>query len=140
MTSSELSAYTSKIASLLKEKKYLIRQRHIEKDRIWREISVEDVKVVLKNGRVTKVRHEDQTFFWRGKDIDDRLIELIGSLENQDQSDTLEIEKAKSFRVGSAYEADKNDEDVKKAWLKENPGYEVRNNKVQKKVKVEKIE
>lgn len=140
MTSSELSAYTSKIRSLFKEKKYLIRQRHIEKDRIWREISVEDVKVVLKNGRVTRVRQEDHSFFWRGKDIDERLIELLGSVEDQHHNDTLQIEKAKSFRVGSAYEPDKDDEKVKMAWLKENPDYEIRNNKVQKIVKLETFE
>lgn len=104
--------------------KILIRTKHIEKDRIWRDISEADVRKVLSNGRVHSVRSSDQTVFWRGADANDRELELQCSLMNVNGVDTLVVKDADKVRIGTAYQPDVEDEKLKEEWLKRNPAYE----------------
>lgn len=101
-----------------------IRTRHIEKDRIWREISEADVRKALGNGKVTSTRISDRTVFWRGKDIDGRELELQIGIENAAGTDVLVVRDAAICRVGTAYIPTQDDRLVKIEWLKNHPEYE----------------
>ena len=56
MSQASLGQYTAKLRELVQHapERVLIRTRHIEKDRIWREIIESDVRRVLENGKVEK--------------------------------------------------------------------------------------
>ena len=138
-----LSQYTAKIRQFVQgaPERIFIRVHHIEKDRIWREITEEDVRRVLANGKVDRLRQDDLTLFWRGSDADGRLIELQCSLIDDSGEDTLVIVDAIELRVGTAYEPGKEDEKAKREWLKAHPDYEEGpGGKLQKKISVTRIE
>ncbi len=139
MGASSLADYTTKIRELVSAspQRVLIHTRHIEQDRIWREISEADVRKVLSNGKVDSVRQEDLTVFWRGRDVDGRLIELQCALVNEEGADTLVVQDAFAARVGTAYEPRKDDAKARKEWLKAHPDYEeAPGDKVRRKISV----
>lgn len=117
-----------------------IRTRHIEKDRIWREISEADVRKVLSTGSVHSIRPGDNDILWRGTDSQGRILELQCSMVTQNGVDTLIVKDAETVRVGTAYRPGLDDEKVKQDWLKINPDYEVvAGGKVQRRIKITKI-
>lgn len=126
MSQASLGQYTAKVRELVQStpERVFIRARHIEKDRIWREILESDVRRVLENGKVERVRSEDLTVLWRGRDVDGRLLELQCALVNEDGNDTMIVRDAFLVRVGTAYEPGKDDGKLKKEWLKSHPDYE----------------
>ncbi len=118
----------------------LIRTKHIEKDNIWRDITEADVRRVLLNGKVTKIRQSDKSIFWRGTDSDGRLLELQLGLMNRDGEDILIVEEAIKCRVGTAYDPAQDDASVKKVWLNDHPDYEMLpDGKIKKKIKIFKV-
>jgi hypothetical protein len=125
-TSIQLQDYTQWVKKLIADdsKNIIVQQRHIEKDRIWREINLADIRRVLV-GVAFKIRTSDRTLIWRGKDSKGRLIELLCSLITQNGVDTLFIQEAHSLRVGTAYQPNINDEELKLNWLKSHPDYEL---------------
>ncbi len=126
MSQASLGQYTTKIRELVQSapERVFIRARHIEKDRIWREILESDVRKALENGKVERVRPGDLTLLWRGRDVDGRLLELQCALVNEDGNDTLVVQDAFQVRVGTAYEPGKDDAKIKKDWLKSHSDYE----------------
>ena len=74
--------------------------------------------------RQKKVRPEDLTLFWRGRDVEGRLLELLCSLVNIDGNDTLVVQEAFQVRVGTVYEPGKDDNKMKRNWLKSHPDFE----------------
>ena len=136
------SEYTAKIRQLIQEtpERVFIRTRHIEQDRIWREISEADVRTVLGNGKVEGVRHEDLTVLWRGKDVDGRLIELQCALISEENEDTVVIKETIAVRVGTAYEPGRDDAKARRTWLKSHSDYEqAPGGRVRKKMSVTRI-
>ena len=118
----------------------LIRTRHIEKDRIWRDISENDVRKTLETGNVHSVRSSDKTIFWRGTDNTGREIELQCGIVSASGTDTLVIQEADRVRVGTAYDSSQDDKVLKKQWLDEHPEYEeLPNGKVQRRITVTRI-
>ena len=134
----DMEAYTKKIKQLVYDKKYFIRRHHIENERVYREISNADVEMVLKNGKCERVRAETKNVFWRGTDVDGRLLELMLTLLDEDGEETIAIENAVQVKVETAYEPGEDDKKVMQAWLKKNPNYEeIANGKgVRRKVEV----
>lgn len=73
---------------------------------------------------------------WRGKDTNEREIELLCSMVSINGVDTLFIKEAHSLRIGTAYDPKQNDEEVKNKWLKGHPDFELTpdGSKVQRKL------
>jgi hypothetical protein len=118
----------------------LIRTRHIERDRIWRDINESDVRKVLASGSLHTVRSSDRTVFWRGIDSTGREIELQCGIVSASGADTLVVQEAKLLRIGTAYDPHQDDNKLKKEWLSEHPEYEeLPNGKVQRRMTVTKI-
>ncbi len=137
-SSRTFKVFTLKIRDLIRNpSQVLIRKRHIEIDRIWREITLEDIWSVLKNGKITRIRHSDFTLFWSGHDEESRTLELLCSLVTLDGTETLVINDAHYLKIGTAYSPDLNDDETLKKWLQNNPDYErdLKTKGVRKKVK-----
>ena len=105
--------------------KLRIQRKHIEQDRRWRNILFADVMAALKSGQVIQIRSSDQSVIWRGEDENRRVLELLCSMESVNGSDTLVIQEAYSFRVGTAYNPAEDDDRLKKEWLKIHSEYEL---------------
>jgi hypothetical protein len=95
----------------------LIRTRHIEKDRVWRDITESDVRKVLETGNVHTVRSSDKTVFWRGADGAGRELELQCGIVSVNGADTLVVQEANLLRIGTAYDPHQDDVQIKKEWL-----------------------
>lgn len=126
MDEASFASFTAKIRQLVGAipQRVLIRTQHIEQDRMWREITEADIRKTLSSGKVENVRSDDLTIFWRGRDVDGRLLELQCALMDEDGNDTLIIQDAFVVRVGTAYEPRKDDARAKREWLKNHPDYE----------------
>ena len=102
-----------------------VRSYHIEQERIWRDIVTQDVLDALKDGKVMRIRESDSTLIWQGQDQSDRNLELLCSLVSIQGVDTLFIQEASALRIGTAYEVNVDDEQLKQEWLQDNPDYEL---------------
>lgn len=102
----------------------ITRKRHIERERIWRRIFEADVLQVLRSGQCVLIRSTDESVIWRGEDQDGRCLELLCSVRSVEGRETLLIEEAHIFLVGTAYEPGTDDEVMIEEWLRENPDYE----------------
>ncbi len=121
----KLKSITDKIRELNEAGKLFIRNHHIEKERIYRGITLEHVDRVLSTGRVTEVRESDSSVLWQGRDADGRLLELNCTLKDEEGDVTVVVQEVRVVVVGTAYDPSESDDDALKAkWLKEHPEYE----------------
>jgi len=137
-----LSDYTKKIKAIIKDKsKVVIKRKHIEVERIHRNISVSDVEKVLETGKAEKVRETDKTVFWVGTDPSGRKLTLQCSIVDSAKNDTLVVKEAETLRVGTVYDPSTDDAELIKKFLEENEDYELnaKGDGVQRKIPVEKI-
>lgn len=122
---SKLNELTAIVRELNQSGKVFIRHHHIEKERIYRGITLEHVERVLQTGHVSEVRESDSSVLWQGRDADGRLLELNCTLKNEDDEVTLVVQEARIVIVGTAYDPSEKDDDTLKAkWLQKHPEYE----------------
>ena len=124
MGSAPLAIYRARIRSLVKAGKLFVRVRHIEQERMHREINRFHVEQVLDSGKVTLVRSVDNTILWRGLDVNGRELELMCSLLDQKGSETLIVNDAHNVKVGTAYDPALDDSKLLEEWLSQHEGYE----------------
>ena len=116
---------TAKIRDLYQSGKLFIRHHHIEKERIYRGITLEHVDRVLKTGQVAELRESDSSVLWQGRDADGRLLELNCTLKDEDGEITVVVHEARIVIVGTAYDpSERDDEALKAKWLADHPDYE----------------
>jgi|GEM_PF-5642803 len=124
MGPTSLTVYTDKIRALAKASKVLVRVRHIEQERMHRQISRFHVEQVLLGGKVTLVRTADHTIVWRGKDVNGRELELMCSLLDENGEGTLVVKDAYNVKVGTAYDPAVEDKKLLHDWLSQHPEHE----------------
>ena len=136
-----IKEFTRKIRELGKLQKIFVRRDHIEKDRVYREITVDQVWRVLSNGQVSNVRNLDSSVHWQGHDENGRLIELNCTLRGDDGEIAIGVGDAQVVVIGTAYDPSLEDDVLKARWLAEHPEYEDAGKRkgVQKKVMVTRI-
>lgn len=115
-------AVTAQIKQLFSQGRIRIAVRHIEVDRIWREIRLAHVEQVLSGGHVYSFA--GQTIKYRGRDADGRLIELLCYLKDESGLETLVVEDAVRGVANTAYVPGTDDQELIDAWLPDNPEYE----------------
>lgn len=126
-------AVTARIKQLFAEGHIRIAVRHIEVDRIWREIRLAHVEQVILVGHVQSFA--GQTIKYRGKDADGRLIELLCYLKDESGLETLVVEEATTGHANTAYVPGSDDQELIDEWLSDNPDYkQVGPKKVQRKL------
>ena len=142
VTGGMLRDLTRKIRELNALGKLYIRSHHIEKERIYREISIEQVLRVIENGQVVQVRESDSSVIWQGRDVDGRCLELNCTLRDDDGEVTVVVNDVAEVIVGTAYDPKVRDDDaVKAVWLKSHSDYEDAGKRqgVRKKIVVTKV-
>ena len=112
-----LTIYTDKVRFLVRAGKFFVRVRHIEQERRHREINRFQVEQVLANGKVTLVRSTDNTIIWRGFDINWRELELLCSLLDEKNKETLIVKDAHFVKIGTAYKPAVDDQKLLNEWL-----------------------
>jgi hypothetical protein len=106
-----------------------IKDRHIEVDRIYRNITLAHVRQVLSNGAVTHIRSQDKSVLWQGQDMDGRVLELNITLKDGGGAVVDRVKEAKSGKVGTAYDPRVSEAEDKKAmdeYLKAHTDWEKR--------------
>lgn len=117
---SSFDQITAKFKELLKLGKVEYATKHIETDRKYREISIQDIRAVLSNGKVSSTGL-DGYIEWVGKDIDQREIKLICRMRDTGDNNTLNVLIAEEVIVGTAYQPKLDDDALRAAWLLKNP-------------------
>ena len=138
---SRLRDVTHKIRELNQSGKLFIRRHHIEKERIYRGITLEHIDRVLQTGQVKELRQSDSSVLWQGRDADGRLLELNCTLKSDDDEVTVVVHEASTVIVGTAYDPNERDDSLKAKWLKDHPDYEdaVKQKGVRKKIEVTRV-
>jgi hypothetical protein len=131
-----------KVRSLDCAGKLYIRRDHIEKERIYREITTVQVQRALQTGEIVGIREKDSSVIWQGRDADGRCLELNCTFKNEEGEITLMVNEISAVIVGTAYDPSiADDEALKVRWLMKHSDYEDAGKRkgVQKKLSVIKI-
>lgn len=120
----QYQATVAQVAELIKNGSVKYSTKHIEIDRKYREIEVNDVREVLKNGKVTNVGMGGYVE-WVGKDIEGREIKLLCRLQDRDDNPTSDLTIVEALSVRTAYQPSLDDDKLREEWLKTNTDWQV---------------